>query len=79
MNTATFYGTGGWGRENHNMKPLFWNKKKGKLQSKPPLTIPEKLLVVIMIPVLLMAAYAIGSKIIEGKRQGLSFTQIINK
>jgi hypothetical protein len=45
----------------------------------PPLRTSEKFLVLLMIPVLMFVAYAIGSKIVEGKRQGLSFIQIINK
>jgi predicted DNA repair protein MutK len=78
MKTTSFYGTNGWGFKGENMKPLYWNRKKGKLQTKPPLTVPEKLLVVIMIPVIMMAAFAIGSKYTEGAKQGKSFVQIVN-
>jgi len=58
---------------------LYWNKRKGKLQEKKPLTIPEKLLCIIGIPFILLCFYAISSKYVEGVKQGLSFTQIINK
>jgi hypothetical protein len=79
MNTVSFYGTGGWGFKGENMKPLYWNRKKGKLQTKPPLTVPEKLLCWIGIPFIMLSIYAIGSKYTEGVKQGLTFTQIINK
>jgi len=79
MNTASFYGTGGWGFTGERMKPLYWNRKKGKLQEKKPLTLPEKLLCIIGIPFIMFSIYAIGSKYAEGVKQGLSFTQIINR
>jgi predicted DNA repair protein MutK len=78
MNTVSFYGTGGWVFKGENMKPLYWNSKKGRLQTKPPLTIPEKLLFWIVIPFILSSLYAIGSKYAEGVKQGRHFVQIVN-